>query len=273
MSPYHPLSFLATGWRHRVMILRLAGRRIEARYRGSLLGMTWAVLEPLALLAIYTFIFGLVFRAKWGSLPMGDGTQSDFALFLFSGLTIYSVFSESVNDSPQSVLASEQYVKQTVFPSEVLAWVAVMTGLFRFAVSSTLLVIFYRLSLGNLPVTALLLPLVLLPVVFLTLGVTWLFSSLGVFLRDLGQLVGLFTTALLFMSPIFYPASTIPERYRDLYFLNPFAGVLEISKLSLFEGRLPDAWEMATLLLIGWLVAWLGHSWFIRTKAGFADVL
>jgi lipopolysaccharide transport system permease protein len=105
------------------------------------------------------------------------------------------------------------------------------------------------------------------------LGVTWLLSSLGVFLRDLGQLVGLFTTALLFVSPIFYPASMIPERYRDLYFLNPFASVLEMSKQSLFEGAVPNAIEVGALLLVGWVVAWLGHSWFVRTKAGFADVL
>lgn len=273
MSPYHPFSFVSTGWRHRTMILRLAGRRIEARYRGSFLGITWAVLEPLALLAIYTFIFGLVFRAKWGTLPVGDGAQGEFALFLFSGLTIYSIFSEAVNDSPQALLASEQYVKQLVFPSEVLAWVAVLAGLFRFAISSALLVLFYRLSLGNLPVTALFLPVIVLPVILFTLGVTWLLSSLGVFLRDLGQLVGLFTTALLFVSPIFYPASTIPERYHHLYFLNPFAGILEMSKRSLFEGVVPDAMEVAVLFLIGWVVAWLGHSWFLRTKAGFADVL
>ncbi len=253
--------------------MRLAGRRIQSRYRGSFLGISWAVLEPLALLAIYTFIFGLVFRAKWGALPVGDGAQGEFALFLFSGLTIYSIFSEAVNDSPQAVLASEQYVKQLVFPSEILAWVAVVAGLFKFAISSALLVLFYRLTLGALPVAALLLPIIVLPVILLTLGVTWLVSSLGVFLRDLGQIVGLFTTALLFVSPIFYPASTIPERYRDLYFLNPFAGVLEMSKRSLFEGDVPDPVEIGVLLLLGWIVAWIGHGWFVRTKAGFADVL
>ena len=255
------------------MILRLAGRRIASRYRGSVLGIAWAVLEPLAMLGIYTFIFGLVFRAKWGALPVGDGSRGEFALFLFSGLAIYSVFSEAVNDSPQAILGADQYVKQLIFPSEVLAWVAVVAGLFKFVISMSLLVFFYRMTLGHLPVTALLLPLIVLPVILLTLGVTWLVSSLGVYLRDLGQLVGLCTTALLFVSPIFYPASTIPARFQDLYFLNPFAGVLEMSKQILFAGVVPDPIAIVGSIAIGWGVAWLGHGWFLRAKAGFADVL
>jgi lipopolysaccharide transport system permease protein len=118
-----------------------------------------------------------------------------------------------------------------------------------------------------------LLPVVILPVILLTLGVTWVFSSLGVFLRDCGQLVGLGTTGLLFLSPIFYPASIVPERYRDLYFANPLAGVLEMSKLSLFEGGVPDPVEWLLLFGVSWAVAWAGHSWFIGTKSSFADVL
>jgi len=270
MSPYNPLSFVATGWQHKELILQLAWRRIEGRYRGSMLGLSWALLEPLAMLAIYTFVFSFVFRARWGALP---GEHGEFALFLFSGLTIYAVFSEAVNDAPQSILSSEVYVKQHVFPTETLAWVSMVAGLFRFAVSSTLLVIFYLATQGNLPVAALFMPLIMLPVMLLTLGVTWFLSSLGVFLRDLGQFVGLATTGLLFLSPIFYPASTIPERFHDLYFLNPFAGILEMSKRSLFQGLAPDPGEFAILVGVGWAIAWAGHGWFVRTKASFADAL
>ncbi len=270
MSPYNPLSFVATGWQHKELVLQLARRRIESRYRGSVLGLFWALLEPLAMLAIYTFVFSFVFRARWGALP---GEHGEFALFLFSGLTIYTVFSEAVNDAPQSILSSEVYVKQHVFPTETLAWVSMVAGLFKFAVSSALLVIFYLATQGNLPVAALFMPLIMLPVIFLTLGVTWFLSSLGVFLRDLGQFVGLATTGLLFLSPIFYPASTIPERFHDLYFLNPFAGILEMSKRSLFEGLAPDPGELAILVGVGWAIAWAGHGWFVRTKASFADAL
>ena len=270
VSPHNPFSFIATGWRHKELITQLAWRRIETRYRGSVFGLLWAVFEPLVMLTIYTFVFSLVFQARWGALPNERG---EFALFLFSGLTIYAIFSESVNEAPQSIVSSEAFVKQLVFPTEILAWVSVVAALFKFTVSSGLLIIFYRWTQGNLPVTALLLPAVILPVIFLTLGVTWIFSSLGVFLRDCGQLVGLGTTALLFLSPIFYPASIVPERYRDLFFANPLAGVLEMSKLSLFEGGIPDPAEWLILFGVSWVVAWAGHSWFVGTKSSFADVL
>jgi len=269
VSAYNPLSFVVTGWKNRELILQLAWRRIESRYRGSVLGLSWALLEPLAMLAIYTFVFSFVFRARWGALPNEHG---EFALFIFSGLTIYSLFSEAINDAPQSISASGVFVKQVVFPTEILAWVTVLAGLFKFAVSSTLLIIFYRATQGSLPVASLFLPLIILPVVLLTLGVTWFISSLGVFIRDLGQAVGLATSALLFVSPIFYPASTIPERFQFLYFLNPFAGILEMSKRSLFQGMPPDVEEFAVLMAVSWAVAWAGYSWFLRTKAGSARV-
>lgn len=270
VSPYHPFSFAVTGWQHRDLILKLAWRRIETRYRGSVLGLGWAVLEPLAMLAIYTFVFSFVFRARWGSLP---GEHGQFALFLFSGLTIYAVFSESVNDAPQSILGSEVYVKQLIFPTEVLAWVILVAALFKFAISSALLVFFYRLTQGQLPVAAFFMPLIMLPVLLLTLGATWLLSSLGVFLRDIGQLVGLATTGLLFLSPIFYPASAVPERFQTFYALNPFTGILEMAKQSLFAGHAPDPLRLAILLAVGWAVAWAGWCWFVKTKTSFADVL
>lgn len=271
LSRYSPLSFAMTGWNSRRLIFYLARRKIETRYRGSIFGILWALLEPLAMLTIYTFVFSFVFRARWGGLP--PGVHGEFAIFLFSGLTIYAVFSESVNESPSSILESTAYVKQLIFPTEVLAWVLVLAGLFRFSINSVLLVAFYRLTMGNLPVSAAFMPLVLLPVVLLALGVTWLLSSLGVFLRDVGQFVGLATTGLLFLSPIFYPASAIPERFQSIYFLNPFAGVLEMSKRSLFEGQPPDPLELGVLVAVGWAVAWAGHSWFQLTKSSFADVL
>ena len=252
------------------MIFRLARRRIETRYRGSILGLSWVVIEPLALLAIYTFVFSLVFHARWGT---ADPTRGDFSLHLFSGLIIYSIFSETVNDSPEAVRAAESYVKQMVFPAEVLAWVSVYAALFKFLISSCLLLLWYRLGVGHLELTALLFPVFVLPVILLTLGVTWFISALGVYFRDLGQLVGLGTMALLFLSPIFYPASSIPERYQEIYFLNPFARILQMSNQSFFDGVWPTSGELAIVFLIGWAAAWIGYAWFMRLKSGFADVL
>ena len=255
------------------MIGRLARRQIESRYRGSVLGLSWAILEPLFQLAIYTFVFSFVFRAKWGGLPGGASSQGEFALFLFSGLTIYAIFADLVNESPRLVLSAEQYVKQMAFPVEILVWVSMLVGIFKFTINLLLLFGFYRLTVGHPPVSAFLFPLVILPVMLLAAGVGWCFASLGVFLRDIGQLVGLLTTLLLFVSPIFYPASMIPERYQPLYFVNPFARVLEMSKEILFVGVVPNHVELGLLILSSWGVAWWGYLWFMRTKAGFADVL
>jgi len=255
------------------MIARLARRQVESKYRGAMLGMSWAVFEPLVQLAIYAFVFSFVFRARWGTGMAEDASRGEFALFLFSGLTIYAIFADAVNESPRSVLSAEQYVKQMAFPSEILAWVSLAAALFKFMINVALLMTFYRLTLGHPPITVLLLPVVILPVLLLTLGVSWLFGSLGVYLRDIGQLVGLLTTLVLFLSPIFYPASMIPDRYRSIYLMNPFARVLEASKQVIFEGHLPNLAWLLGLIALGWVAAWLGHIWFVRTKAGFADVL
>ena len=270
MGPNHPFAFLSAGLRHRQLIGRLARRRIEARYRGSVLGLAWTLLHPLLMLAIYTFVFSFVFEARWAAVA---GQPGEFALFLFSGLIVYAIFSECVNEAPNLMLANETYIKQLVFPTEVLAWTMLLASLFSFVVNALLLLAFCALILGPPPASALWLPLIVLPVVLLTLGVAWFLSSLGVYIRDIGQVVGVLTTALLFLSPIFYPAAAVPESLRAWYFLNPFASILDMSKASLFYGAAPDWARLGWLTLAGWVAAWLGFAWFMKTKRGFADVL
>ena len=270
MSAYQPFSFLATGWRHRRLILRLARRRIEARYRGSMLGLLWSVAHPLLMLGVYTFVFSTVFRARW---QRPEGGDADFALFLFSGLIFYSVLAECVNEAPRLMLDNRLYIKQLQFPIETLSWVSIATALFGFAVSAVILVGFHSLVAGAPPPTALYLPLVLFPLVLLALGLSWLLSSLGTFLRDLSQVTGVLTAALLFVSPIFYPSSVIPEAWQAAFHLNPLAPILEMARATLLEGFPPDWASLALLVVVGWGVAWLGFTWFMKTKGAFADVL
>jgi lipopolysaccharide transport system permease protein len=270
LRSYLPFAFIAEGLRHRRLIGRLAWRRIEARYRGSVLGLAWTLLHPMMMLAIYTFVFSFVFKSRWGS---AEGPQTEFALFLFSGMILYAIFAECINEAPGLMLANQIYIKQLVFPTEVLAWVTLLTSLFVFAINSLLLMVFYFAIRGCPPESALWLPVIVAPVLLLTLGMVWFLSSLGVYIRDIGQVVGVFTTALLFMSPVFYPASAIPENLRGWYFLNPFASILDMSKAALFYGVEPDWVRLGELTLAGWVVAWLGFAWFMKTKRGFADVL
>jgi len=270
MAQYNPLAFLVSGWTHRRLIGRLAWRKIESRYRGSVLGLLWTLLHPMLMLAVYTFVFSVIFRAKWSA---ESSSQVEFAIFLFSGLIVYAIFSECVNEAPRLMPDNEIYVKQLIFPTEILAWVSLVSALFNFAVSLVLLVAFYPIVLGPPPVTIFFLPLVVGPLLPLTLGTTWFLASIGVFVKDTSQVVLIFTTALLFLSPIFYSPTMIPEAFQPFYYVNPIAGILEMSKDSLFYDVGPDWAALARSTALAWLVAWAGYSWFMKTKRSFADVL
>jgi lipopolysaccharide transport system permease protein len=259
-----------TAWHHRSLILRLARREIDARYRGSVLGIVWAVLTPILMLAVYTFVFSVVFRARWGTT--GE-SNSEFALLLFSGLILFNVLGECLNRAPGLLLENVSYIKKVVFPLEILPVVALVGALFNAGIGFVILMVFHLFTAGLPPVTTLLLPMVLVPLCLTTLGLTCFFASVGVFLRDVRQVVGVGVTVLMFLSPIFYPISAIPEHIRPILHLNPMTAILEQSKELLFWGHVPSLshWLLATLG--SWGVAWLGHLWFMKTRRGFADVV
>ncbi|MDJ0868822.1 MAG: ABC transporter permease [Myxococcota bacterium] len=270
MSTYNPIAFLQVGWKHRRLIARLARRKIEARYRGSVLGFLWTTAHPLLMLTVYTFVFSFVLGARW---DLASESRVEFALFLFSGMILYAIFAECVNEAPDILLSYRTYIKQVLFPVEVLGWVSLLAALSNFLISLSVLFVFYVVVQGQPLLTWAYLPLVVLPIVLFTLGTCWFLSSLGVFLRDISQVVGVFTLALLFLSPIFYPLSRIPEPLHRYFLLNPFATIIETSKDALFYGGVPDWRALLALSLAGWVVAWLGYAWFMKTRSGFADVL
>lgn len=261
---------LSVAWGQRRLISALSKREVSSRYRGSYLGIGWSLLNPAFMLAVYTFVFSVVFNARWG---MQEHSKAEFALILFTGLIVFGVFSECITRAPGLILANTSYVKKVVFPLEVLVIVVMASALFNLLVSLLVWMAFYALFFGLPPVTSLLLPLVLLPLLFLTLGLSWLLASLGVFMRDVGQVVGVMVTALLFMSPIFYPLAAIPERYRYLIELNPMTQVIEQAREVLLWGRLPAFGPWAVSMALGLVCAWLGFVWFQKTRKGFADVL
>ena len=186
---------------------------------------------------------------------------------------LYTVFSECVNEAPESLFQNAVYIKQHVFPSEVLAWASALSAVFSFLVNLLILVVFDVLILGVPGYAALYMPLMIVPVLLWTLGVVWIVSSIGVYLRDLGQVIPPLTTALLFLSPIFYPASRVPESFRWIYEFNPFVFILETARGALFYNRPPDWLGLGLCVLVAWLVAWCGYNCFVATKKGFADVL
>lgn len=270
MSPAHPLAFLRTGWVHRSLILRLARRKLQARYRGSLLGSLWAWIQPLLLLCVYTFVFAVVFQARWGAEASND---APFALVMFAGMVFFALFADCVNEAPGLLIANQTYIRQVRFPIEVLPWVSVVAALFNFGVNLSLLV-GYELLIRRSPSWSLLwAPALVAPLLLLTLGASWLLSSVGVFLRDLAQVAGVVTTALLFLSPIFYPASRIPDSLRPFYDLNPLVPLVEAFRAALFGGTLPDPTPLIVVSVLAFAFAWLGYLAFMKAKSGFADVL
>lgn len=266
-----PLSMLSGLWNHRVLMLELARREAIGRYKGSLLGVFWSLVTPLFMLTIYTLVFSHVFKAKWGGT--GDESQSQFAIVLFAGLIVFNFFSECIGKAPSLVLNNVNFVKKVVFPLEILPCVNLLSALFHAAVSLLVLVGFEWTVAGHVPVTALYIPLVLLPLAMLIAGASWLLAATGVYLRDIGQTIGIFLTGLMFLSPIFFPTSALPEQWRSLARLNPLAIPIEQSRQVLIYGHAPDWREWLVYAAVAAVTAWFGYFCFQKARKGFADVL
>lgn len=260
----------ATAYDNRVLIRRLAGREVLAKYRGSLLGIVWAVLNPLLLLAVYTLVFSGVFRMRWSGTSGGTG---EFALLAFSGLILFNLFAECLTRAPGLMLENVSYIKKVVFPLEVLPYVQLYVSLFGAVISFAVLGVVYPFVFGTPPLTALLLPLLFLPVLLMVLGLSWFLASVGVFLRDVRQVIGILITVTMFVSPILYPADIVPEAWRGLVRLGPLTVPLEQVKNVLFWGRLPEPLPLALYSLASLAVAIGGFWWFKRTCKAFADVV
>jgi lipopolysaccharide transport system permease protein len=266
----NPLEALASAWRSRYLLAGLTRREITGRYRGSWLGVVWTLVTPLLLLGIYTFIFGVVFRVRWGE---GQALDGQFAAILFCGIIIHGILSEVLTRAPGSIVGNINFVKKVVFPLDLLGWVTVLSALFHFALALVVLFVFMLASGHAIPVTAVALPLVLAPFLVLCLGVAWFVASLAVYVRDVSHVTGFLATALLFLSPIFYPLSAVPEPYRDLFMLNPLTHVIIESRNVLMIGQWPEPGPLLAYWVVALVVFWLGYAWFQKTRGGFADVL
>ncbi len=265
-----PFEMIASFWRNRSLIKAMVVREVAGRYRGSIFGILWSFFNPLLMLAVYTFVFSVVFKARWGT---GSDSKTEFALLLFAGLIVFNLFAECVNRAPGLILSNVNYVKKVVFPLEILPWVALGAALFHALISLGVWLLAYLLLFGLPHLTVLLLPLVILSLLVFIMGLSWGLSSLGVYLRDVSQFIGIVTTVLMFLTPIFYPASSIPEKYRHLLFVNPLYPTIEQTRQVLFWGKIPDMKILVVYLLGAAIVAWLGFAWFQKTRKGFADVL
>ena len=266
-----PIEMMRLLWSHRALVWHLTRREVEGRYRGSFLGLFWSFLHPLVLLALYTFVAGVIFRARWPESP--GGGLADFALVLFCGLVVFNLLSECATRAAGLIVAVPNFVKKVAFPLEVLPLSVLGSALFHGSLGLGVLLVLCLWTRGSLPWTVVLLPVMALPLVLFSLGLSWLLASLGVFLRDLALVVPLLLQVLFFATPIIYPAESVPERLRPLLSLNPVTWVVESFRSAIFRGMPPDTTALLAWTLAAALAMMAGYAWFMKTKKGFADVM
>jgi lipopolysaccharide transport system permease protein len=276
MNPHaaQPIAFTALArslWHHRQLIAQMTKREVIGRYQGSILGLAWSFFHPILMLLVYTFFFSVVFKARWGT--SGDESKTQFALVLFVGMIVYGLFAEVFNRAPYLILANVNYVKKVVFPLEILPVIALGTALFHSVISLGVLLLAFVLLHGYLHWTAVFMPLVLLPLVILILGLAWMLASIGVFLRDVGQTIGIVTTVMMFLSPVFFPVTALPPAYRPFLMANPLTFIIEQARDVLIWGHAPAWGGLILYTMAATAVAWVGYVWFQKTRKGFADVL
>lgn len=254
------------------LIIQMLMRSLAARYQGSILGVGWSFAQPLLMLGVYTFVFGIVFKARWGGADFGD-SRSAFPLIMFCGMAVFHIFSESVNNSTMVVANNPGFVKKIIFPLEILPLCNVLTSLIFGLVWFALLLMGVVLFLGSGSWTMLFLPIVLLPLLLLSSGLSFLVASLGVYLRDMQQIVNIVTQVLFFMTPIFYPTDLVPERIRWVLQANPLSILVEQTRRVFLFNQFPEVLPMLEVFAISMVIFQLGLLWFSKTKKGFADVL
>ena len=259
-------------WRERAIIRQLTTRNVLARYRGSALGVLWSLLLPLAMLLVYTFVFGVVLKSRWPNRP--DEPTTMFAITLFSGMLVFSVFSETLGAAPQLVVGNPSYVKRVVFPLETLIVCTLGPALLQALISVAILLVFTLIFTGTVPWSAVFFPLVFLPLCGYSLGFGWILASLGVYVRDLTQGIGVVLQVLMFLTPIFYTIEQIQNPwFRGLMLANPLTPIVENARAALVWGQLPDFGALLLSTGGALLVMQFGYAFFMKTRKGFADVL
>ena len=276
-----PAALVADLVRYGDLLRQFARREVEARHKGTLLGAAWTVVNPLIQLLIYTFVFGIVFEMKWNRLPGAGGGPADpdgarpgeFALTFFAAYVAFTVFQECATRASGLIADRPNLVRKVVFPLEVLPVSVLLAQLFYAAIGVVLLLAAALIATGSISPTLWLFPLVCVPLSMFALAAGWLVSALGVYIRDLKQVVPVVTQMLFFATPIFYPLKNVPEEYRPVMEANPFTPLVEMARQTLLWGEVPDWWTWGALTLGGAVAMQLSYAWFMRARRGFADVV
>lgn len=267
----NPLSFFVLLKNKKELIYQFSKRDVISRYKGSYLGIVWSFITPLIMLAIYTFVFSVIFQAKWGTGI--EVSKAQFALTLFCGLITYNIFSEMLNRSSTLIVNHQNYVKKVVFPLEILPISTLGSVLIHFMISLIALLLGELIFMGEIPWTVIFLPIVILPLLFITLAFSYLIAFLGVYIRDISYTVAIAINVLFYLTPIFYPMEAVPEYFRSIMSLNPLTGIVEAMRAILLYNQIPNFLELSIWIIISMALMLLAYAGFIRTKRGFSDVI
>lgn len=269
-----PSALISSLVANRALLRQMVVRDISSKYRGASLGLIWSIITPLILLAVYTFIFTVVFQAKWQEAGVADNSHStNFALFAFLGLICFNFFAECVVRAPGLLTANVNLVKKVIFPLEIFPFIVVGSAFFHFLVNLLIFASAFFFVFKYIPIGLLLVPLVLSPLVLLICGLIWLLSSLGVFLRDIGQIIQPLITVLMLLSPIFYPVSALPQSFQAAMHLNPLTFVIESMRRVVFAQQPVDMFYYLLYCLLSLMVFLIGFVWFQKSRRLFADVI
>ena len=256
--------------KHWQLVYAITRRNILTRYRGSFLGLLWSLVTPLLRLCIYTFVFGTILSVRW---PNQSGGTLDFSAVLFAGLICHAFAAEVLVQSTNLIIGNRQYVKKVIFPLESLPWVVVLAALFQLIISSAVLVVYVFILKAELSWTIVFLPLPFCALALMMLAIAWVISATAVFVRDVSQVVDLATIGLLFLSPIFFPVSALPEMLQPFIYLNPISFIVEQVRAILLHGEMPDLVGLLQYGVISLIACRISLGWFQRLRPGFADVI
>lgn len=269
--PASPAALVRSALANRQLIGALIRRDVIGRYRGSIMGLAWSFLNPLLMLSIYTIVFSGIFKQKWPNVP--NGGKAEYAVMLFVGLILHGLLAECITRSPGLVLAYPNYVKRVIFPLEILPWIGIGSALFHSVISFAVLLAAQVIVNHALPWTVVFVPIAVLPLLCVAMGMSWFLASIGVYVRDIGQITNVLVSVMMFLSPVFYSVSSIPTRFRPWMHLNPLTDPIEDVRGALVLGTVPAFGHIVVWCLVGAAIAQAGFWWFQRTRKGFADVI
>lgn len=255
---------------HRSLTLELAKRDVLGRYRGASFGLLWSLISPFLLLCVYTFAFGTVMGGRWPQI--GNG-HSHYSIILFAGMIVHGFLAECINRAPQLIVGNPNFVKRVIFPLEILPWPMVLSALFHVFMNLIVFMVLRWFMDGAFSWTIIMFPVVMFPLVVLALGISWFLASAGVYMRDVGQVTGVLSMALLFLSSAMMPVASVPASYRWVFVANPLTFIIDQARNVMLWGQMPDWAGLGIYLLVALAVAYLGRAWFMVTRKGFADVL